>query len=169
MKNPQSAKAAQDMGYESMVRLAASLEHLEVEDKVLLSTWFLSKAQNHKQFEQAHWWALGRLASRTPLYGSQHSVIPREQAEQWLPKLLEQNWNKEPMIAFAAVMICRKTGDRLFDISDDFREQVLNKLKQSKVPEAWVSLVAEVKELSESESKRVFGDALPSGLALVQQ
>ncbi|EJL6781696.1 hsp70 family protein [Vibrio alginolyticus] len=167
MKNPQSAKAAQDMGYESMVRLAASLEHLEVEDKVLLATWFLSKAINQNQFEQAHWWAMGRLASRTPLYGSQHNVIPREQAEQWLPKLLEQNWQKEPMIAFAAVMICRKTGDRLFDISDDYREQVLAKLKQSKVPESWVSLVEEVKELSESESKRIFGDALPSGLTLV--
>ncbi|UQA51098.1 Hsp70 family protein [Vibrio sp. ED002] len=167
MKNPQSAKTAQDMGYESMVRLAASLEHLEVEDKVLLATWFLSKAINHNQFEQAHWWAMGRLASRTPLYGSQHNVIPREQAEQWLPKLLEQNWQKEPMIAFAAVMICRKTGDRLFDISDDYREQVLAKLKQSKVPESWVSLVEEVKELSESESKRIFGDALPSGLTLV--
>ncbi|AXB31676.1 molecular chaperone DnaK [Vibrio campbellii] len=167
MKNPQSAKAAQDMGYESMVRLAASLEHLEVEDKVLLATWFLSKAINHNQFEQAHWWAMGRLASRTPLYGSQHNVIPREQAEQWLPKLLEQNWQKEPMIAFAAVMICRKTDDRLFDISDDYREQVLTKLKQSKVPESWVSLVEEVKELSESESKRIFGDALPSGLTLV--
>ncbi|MFH0270958.1 Hsp70 family protein [Vibrio jasicida] len=167
MKNPQSAKAAQDMGYESMVRLAASLEHLEVEDKVLLATWFLSKAINHNQFEQAHWWAMGRLASRTPLYGSQHNVIPREQAEQWLPKLLEQNWQKEPMIAFATVMICRKTGDRLFDISDDYREQVLAKLKQSKVPESWVSLVEEVKELSESESKRIFGDALPSGLTLV--
>lgn len=167
MKNPQSAKAAQDMGYESMVRLSASLEHLEVEDKVLLATWFLRKAINHNQFEQAHWWAMGRLASRTPLYGSQHNVVPREQAEQWLPKLLEQNWQKEPMIAFAAVMICRKTGDRLFDISDDYREQVLAKLKQSKVPESWVSLVEEVKELSESESKRIFGDALPSGLTLV--
>ncbi|EMQ4278662.1 hsp70 family protein [Vibrio alginolyticus] len=167
MKNPQSAKVAQDMGYESMVRLSASLEHLEVEDKVLLATWFLSKAINHNQFEQAHWWAMGRLASRTPLYGSQHNVVPREQAEQWLPKLLEQNWQKEPMIAFAAVMICRKTGDRLFDISDDYREQVLAKLKQSKVPESWVSLVEEVKELSESESKRIFGDALPSGLTLV--
>ncbi|ENP0850783.1 Hsp70 family protein [Vibrio parahaemolyticus] len=167
MKNPQSAKAAQEMGYESMVRLSASLEHLEVEDKVLLATWFLSKAINQNQFEQAHWWAMGRLASRTPLYGSQHNVIPREQAEQWLPKLLEQNWLKEPMIAFAAVMICRKTGDRLFDISCDYREQVLTKLKQSKVPESWVSLVEEVKELSESESKRVFGDALPSGLTLV--
>jgi hypothetical protein len=134
---------------------------------VLLSSWFLNKALNSNQFEQAHWWALGRLASRTPLYGSQHNVIPREQAEQWLPKLLDKNWQKEPMIAFAAVMICRKTGDRLFDISDEFRVQVLEKLKQSKVSPSWITLVKEVSELSESESKRVFGDALPSGLTLV--
>ncbi|WP_100751869.1 Hsp70 family protein [Vibrio salilacus] len=167
MKNPQSAKAAQEMGYESMLRLAASLEHLDVEDKTLLASWCLSKALNHNQFEQAHWWALGRLAARTPLYGSQHNVIAREQAEQWLPKLLEQNWQKEPMIAFASVMMCRKTGDRLFDISDDFRQQVVEKLKQSKVPQSWLSLVEEIKELSASESKRVFGDALPSGLTLV--
>lgn len=168
MKNPKSAKDAQDKGYEAMVRLSASLEHLEVDDKVLLSTWFLSKAINQNQFEQAHWWALGRLASRTPLYGSQHSVIPREQVEQWLPKLLEQNWLKEPMIAFATVMICRKTGDRLFDISDDYRQQVLDKLKQSKVSDSWISLVEEVKDLSESESQRVFGDALPHGLSLIK-
>ncbi|MCK6261789.1 hsp70 family protein [Vibrio sp. ZSDE26] len=168
MKNPKTAQVAQDHGYESMVRLSASLEHLEVEDKALLTNWFISKAMNHGQFEQAHWWAVARLASRTPLYGSQHTVIPREQAEQWLPTLLEQNWQKEPMIAFASVMICRKTGDRQFDISDDFRAQVLNKLKTSKVPESWIALVNDVTELSENETKRVFGDALPHGLRLLK-
>ncbi|NVD06891.1 molecular chaperone DnaK [Vibrio sp. JPW-9-11-11] len=168
MKNPQSAKTAHEMGYESMVRLAASLEHLVVEDKVLLASWCLSKALNDHQFEQAHWWALGRLASRTPLYGSQHNVIAREQVQQWLPKLLDQDWQKQPMVAFAAVMMCRRTGDRLFDIEDDYRHRVVNKLKQSKVPDSWLGLVEQVTELSANESKRVFGDALPHGLVLVR-
>ena len=167
IKNPQTAKAAHDMGYEAMVRLAASLEHLDVEDKVLLGSWFISKALNHPQFVQAHWWAVGRLASRTPFYGSQHNVIAREQVEQWLPKLLDQDWQKEPMTGFAAVMMCRKTGDRQFDISDDMRALVLEKLKQSRVPDSWLALVQEVTALSDSESKRVFGDALPSGLTLI--
>lgn len=169
IKNPKSAQEAHDKGYEAMVRLAASLEHLEVEDKVLLATWFLNKAINQTQCEQAHWWAVGRLTSRTLLYGSQHSVIPRAQVEQWLPKLLDQNWQKEPMIAFAAVMMCRKTGDRLFDISDDVRQLVLAKIKQSKVPETWFTLVNEVHDLSDTESKRVFGDTLPSGLILLKK
>lgn len=166
-RNPKSAKEAQDKGYEAMVRLAASLEHLDVEDKVLLCTWFINKALNQPQFVSAHWWAVGRLAARTLLYGSAHNVVSREQAQQWLPKLLAENWLKEPMIAFAAVMMCRKTGDRTLDIADDLRHQVLDKLKQSKVPDSWIHLVEEVTELDENESKRVFGDALPSGLTLL--
>ncbi|MDR9829049.1 Hsp70 family protein [Vibrio sp. FNV 38] len=167
MKNPKSAQAAQDMGYEAMVRLSASLENLDVEDKVLLASWFLSKALTQNQFIQAHWWALGRLASRTPLYGSQHNVIPREQAEQWLPKLLNQDWNKESMIGFAAVMMCRKTGDRQFDISDDYRQKVIDKLKNSKVPNSWLAMVESTHELTQSDSKRLFGDTLPSGLTMI--
>ncbi|MCW1890200.1 hypothetical protein OK016_16840 [Vibrio chagasii] len=49
--------------------------------------------------------------------------MSRRQAEQWLPKLLEQNWQKEQMITFCCcMMIHRKTGDRQFDISDDYRK-----------------------------------------------
>ncbi|MCG3721290.1 Hsp70 family protein [Vibrio cincinnatiensis] len=166
-KNPQTAKAAQEMGYEAMVRLAASLEHLEVEDKILLTQWFLNKACHQHQFEQAHWWAVGRLASRTPLYASQHTVIPRDIVEQWLPKLLEQDWQREPMIAFACVMICRKTGDRTLDIRDDIRQQITEKLKQCKAPTSWIHLMDSRGELSAGESKRMFGDTLPSGLILL--
>ena len=166
-KNPQTVKAAQEMGYEAMVRLAASLEHLEVEDKKLLAHWFLNKACHHHQFEQAHWWAVGRLASRTPLYASQHTVIPRNIVEQWLPTLLAQDWQREPMIAFACVMICRKTGDRTLDIRDDVRQQVTDQLKQCKAPTSWIHLMENRCELSAGESKRIFGDALPSGLILL--
>lgn len=167
MKNAKSAKEVQDKGYESIVRLAASLEQLHVEDKVLLSSWFLSKALNQKKFRQAHWWALGRLAARVPLYASQHNVITKEQVHQWLPKLLSENWLDEPIIAFATVMMCRETGDRSIDVSDQYRDDVLAKLKQSKVPDTWIELVASVSELSSSESKRAFGDALPTGLHLL--
>ncbi|MFA0441813.1 molecular chaperone DnaK [Vibrio sp. 10N.286.49.C2] len=167
MKNAKTFQAAKDKGYEAMVRLSASLENLYVDDKVLLASWYLSKIINQPQFLQAHCWALGRLGSRTPLYGSQHNVIPKEQIEQWLPKLLALDWSKESMIGFACVLMCRKTGDRTLDIADDYREQILTKLRQTKAPESWISLVSEVQILSESDSKRVFGDALPVGLQLI--
>ena len=167
MKSAKGVKEVQSKGYESMVRLAASMERLHVDDKVLLSNWFLSKALNQKQFNQAHWWALGRLAARTPLYESHHNVVSKEQIHQWLPKLLSQDWQSEPIIGFAAVIMCRKTGDRSIDISDEHREELIKKLQQSKMPSSWLELVTEVKDLTEAESKRVFGEALPSGLRLL--
>ncbi|EEY38659.1 Hsp70 family protein [Vibrio mimicus] len=167
MRTPASTKEAQEKGYEAMVRLAASLEQLQVEDKTLLTTWFLNKALNHNQYQQAHWWALGRLAARIPFYGSLHATLPKEQIQQWLPKLLEQDWQKEPMCAFATVMMCRKTGDRSRDISEEWRTQVLDKLKQSRVSDSWVNLVSEVVELDEAETQRAFGESLPSGLILL--
>lgn len=167
MRTPTSTKEAQEKGYEAMVRLAASLEHLQVEDKTLLATWFLNKALNHQPYQQAHWWALGRLAARTPFYGSLHTTLPKEQIQQWLVKLLEQDWQKEPMCAFATVMMCRKTGDRSRDISEEWRNQVLEKLKLSRVADSWIHLVSEVVELDEAETQRTFGESLPSGLQLL--
>ncbi|HFG1569918.1 TPA: Hsp70 family protein [Vibrio cholerae] len=167
MRTPASSKEAQEKSYEAMVRLAASLEHLQVEDKTLLATWFLNKALNHTQYQQAHWWALGRLAARTPFYGSLHTCLPKEQIQQWLPKLLEQDWQQEPMCAFATVMMCRKTADRTRDISEEWRTQVLDKLKQSRVADSWINLVSDVVELDEAETQRAFGESLPNGLILL--
>ena len=119
-------------------------------------------------YSQAHWWAIGRLASRVPLSTvSEIEVIAKEQVEQWLPKLLEQDWLDQPIIGFACVMMCRKTGDRLLDITEVTRTKVIEKLKASKSPLQWIELVAEVSELTENETRRAYGDTLPSGLIII--
>lgn len=156
-------------GYDAMVRLSASLEHLEVEDKVLLANWFISRAQNSTDYRQSHWWAVGRLASRSLFYGSAHKVIPRAQVEQWLEKLLVLDWKQDQMLVFAVVMMCRMTGDRLLDISDAMRERVLDKMSGLKCPQTWRTLVTEVTSLDQGETKRLFGDSLPNGLRLVKE
>ncbi len=71
------------------------------------------------------------------------------------------------MVAFATVMICRKTGDRQIDIDEQYRDQVVDKLVHTKQPQSWVKLVSEISELDQAESKRAFGDALPTGLRLL--
>ncbi|RQW63646.1 Hsp70 family protein [Vibrio viridaestus] len=167
-KNGKLTDDAKLKGYESMVRLSASLEHLEAEDKVLLATWFMNKALRHSTFTQPHWWAVGRLCSRSPLYGSLHKLVPKEQIEQWLPKILDVDWNSEQMAAFACVMVSRKTGDRTRDISDASRDKVLAKLTSSKVPESWITLVTEVVELDANDSKKAYGESLPNGLMLLK-
>ncbi len=168
-RNNTTIKEAHENGYDAMVRLSASLEHLEVEDKTLLANWFISRALNMSDFRQTHWWAVGRLASRRLFYGSAHKVIPRAQVEQWLEKLIPLDWKQDQMLAFAVVLMCRKTGDRLLDISDEMRKRVLDKLSGLKIPAGWIELVSEIKELDAAESKRIFGDALPNGLLLLKE
>ncbi|WP_105901453.1 Hsp70 family protein [Vibrio gangliei] len=162
-----TGKEANEHGYEAMVRLSASLEHLDSEDKILLSTWYLNRAQKSSEHTQAHWWALGRLASRSQMYGSQHNIVPAAQVNQWLLKMLELDWKQEPMIAFAAVMMARKTGDRSLDISEDIRVKVIEKLQASRATLSWIELVSEVKQLTEDESKKIFGDSIPAGLQMI--
>ena len=134
--------------------------------KVEFGEYVLAKL-NKPQNQQLHWWALGRVASRVAFYGSQHNVIPRHIVETWLNTLLDANWQKEPHIAFAAVMIARKTGDREMDIQDKVREAVLDKLTQSKLSDAWLALVRDVQLSDDTVMKRIFGDSLPTGLTLL--
>ncbi|MGF1727277.1 Hsp70 family protein [Photobacterium nomapromontoriensis] len=160
------AKEMQERSYEDMVRLAASLENLPFDKKLQLIEWIFGRLQK-TQFSQAHWWAIGRIATRSPFYGSAHNLLTPQHVAFCLPELMTFDWRKDPNIAFAAVMMSRMTGDRTLDLDDTNRAIVLDKLKASKVPESWIEMVATVKVLTESETKRVFGDALPTGLRLL--
>lgn len=165
-RNAKLNKELQERSYEDMVRLAASLEHLPFDKKLQLIEWLFGRLQK-AQYAQAHWWAIGRIATRTPFYGSTHNLLSAEHISFCLPELMDYDWRKEPYIGFAAVMMTRKTGDRNLDINDDLRQQVIDKLKASRAPESWVEMVSEIKILTEDETKRVFGDALPNGLRLI--
>ncbi|MEJ2765708.1 Hsp70 family protein [Photobacterium sp. MCCC 1A19761] len=165
-RNSKLKAEMQERSYEDMVRLAASLEHLPFEKKLQLIEWLFGRLQK-PQHAQAHWWAIGRIASRSPFYGSAHNLLTPQHVAYCLPELMNWDWRKEPYIAFAAVMMSRMTGDRTLDLDDANRQAVIDKLKASKAPESWIQMVSEVKVLTEDETKRVFGDALPTGLRLL--
>jgi hypothetical protein len=114
------------------------------------------------------WWAIGRIASRVPFYGSVHSVIAKEEVQHWLPKLLKLDWKKNPQSAFAVVLMVRMSGDRSRDIDPDWRSKIVEKLVVAKAPTSWVEMVETVKELNIEETKSVLGEGLPAGLTLIK-
>ncbi|MFZ6044329.1 hypothetical protein ACOV11_28045, partial [Vibrio natriegens] len=71
------------------------------------------------QFAQAHWWAIGRIATRSPFYGSAHNLLTPQHVAYCLPELMDLDWRNDSNIAFAAVMMCRMTGDRALDVDDE--------------------------------------------------
>lgn len=170
--NPASARQAgiakqlTVRSYEDMVRLAAVLEQLSVNDKLQLGDWLLKRLQKTLEPEQTAW-ALGRVASRILFHGQQQNVLPPAQVSPWLKVLLTMDWKKSPQLAFAATLMVRQCNDRARDLDDVLRAQVLEKLKQSKAPVSWLDMVAEFKPLDEQQERQVFGEALPPGLRLV--
>lgn len=160
------AKQLAMRGYEDMVRLAAALERLPVADKTQLGEWLLKRLEKAGEPEQS-WWALGRIGSRIPFHGNHHDVIPAETAADWLQQLLKVDWKKQTQAGFAATLLARRCDDRVRDIDDELRLQILDKLKQAKSPVIWQEMVAEFKQLDEQQEKQIFGEALPPGLRLI--
>ncbi len=165
-RQPSVAKHIKNRGYEEIVRLSAVLERLPVEKKIQLGGWLLKRLQKASEPDQT-WWAIGRIGARVPFHGSRHNVIPADIVSDWLTPMLSEDWKKSPHIGFAATLLARMSGDRTADINEKVREQIINKLKVSKLPASWLALVEQVKELDEKEEKQLFGEALPPGLKLI--
>jgi hypothetical protein len=94
-------------------------------------------------------------------------VVPLATAEEWLNQLMEWDWRKNPGIGFAAMLIARASGDRERDVGGDLREKVAARLRSGRAPDAWTELVCRPQALSAAEERRVFGEALPTGLTLI--
>jgi len=160
------ATLAKQRSYDNIVRLAAVLEHLPVEEKIRIGEWLLKRLENPKEPEQTAW-ALGRVGSRVPFYGSAHNTVPRDIVETWLRHLLTWDFRKRPLLGFAVALLARMSGDRSRDIDPRLRQQVVEKLRREKAPSSWITMVTEVVELSAEDEQRLFGEALPPGLKLI--
>jgi molecular chaperone DnaK (HSP70) len=170
--NPDKAKRgnlqaqAKKRGYEDMLRLAAVLERLPLRDKIELGGWLLRRLDKAGEPSEIGW-ALGRVGARIPFHAGAENVVPSEVAEEWLSALLSLDWKKQAFAGFAAALIARMSGDRARDVAETARVRVIDKLRAAKAPESWLDMVQKVKELDEADEKRLFGEALPPGLKLL--
>jgi len=160
------AAESKKKAYEEMLRLVGSLEHLPLSQKRLLGTWLLSRLQKESSSESL-WWALGRVGSRVLIGADATFVVSAECAEFWLARAMEEDWKIQPAAALCAVMIARRCGDRMVDISPELRRLVLERLIESKSPVSWVSMVEHVAEIGAADTKKMYGETLPQGLTLI--
>lgn len=157
---------ARKRGYEDMLRLAGGLERLPAATKSELGDWLLERLSKPGEPEVG-WWALGRAGTRIPLYGGVHDAVAKETAERWLQKLLTLDWRKLPVTGFAAALIARMSGDRSRDIDPELRRAIVQKLQDSKAPRSWLDMVSQIAELTETDVRQAYGEALPAGLRLL--
>ena len=163
-KRPKGPKM---QGYDDMVRLAGSLERIPVDRKVEIGGWLVKRLLKHGDGDYG-WWAVGRIGTRVPFYGSAHAVVPRAAAEEWLEQVLDVDWSQSDNASFAATVLSRMSGDRQRDLSEPLRERVAKRLERIHAPKSWIAMVREVTRLEEADERRLFGESLPAGLVLVE-
>jgi hypothetical protein len=112
------------------------------------------------------WAALGRVGARVPTYGSAHHVVASRTVEKWMDHLLREKWDDIPSAPRAAVAMCRLTGDRERDVSDDTRAQVAKRLKELGLDEDRIRPVLELVPLDDMDRAAFYGEDLPVGLQL---
>ncbi|MDB6054802.1 MAG: heat shock protein 70 family protein [Verrucomicrobiales bacterium] len=160
-------KGVKPQAPDEMLRMAASFEHLTIESKLQLGDILFRALAKEERSGGPVYWALGRVGSRVPFYGSAHLVAPGEMAQQWIDKLLQHTLSAGNGGLFALTQIARKSGDRLRDVDESTRDRVVSRLEQSGVPQSWPEMVRSVVELEKGDVARAMGESLPMGLQLI--
>lgn len=153
-----------------LIYLLGSLERLTPEQKQQLIQQLrrgLSKTRPAQQ--PAYLWALGRLLSRTPLYAGWESCVHPREVAALFEQLAEVDWTQPQWQGLNALFAsaARRTGQREIDIDEQLRQQLLDKMRASKAAEHQLQVVQEQLPLEERDRTIQFGEALPSGLVLL--
>lgn len=148
-------------------RLLGSLELLDVATKLEIGGWIVDLLGKPKMASarSAMAWALGRLGSRTPVYGPLNLVVPADVASDWLSAIYRDK-NRDPMDLLAVMQIARRTDDRYRDLAAADREDAAVWLEREQAPAHFARIVRDGGNLDSEERDQVFGEALPIGLTL---
>ena len=155
-------RAFQGIVQPELLDLVGLLERLPISTRVNLGNILIERTWTER--EPRLWEAIGRVGSRVPLYASVHYVIPPREVESWIEQLMREKWEELSSAPKAAVNLARMTGDRVRDISNNARTEVLRRLGRHNVPPDWVKSVSEVIPVANSESLLQYGEQLPVGL-----
>ena len=148
-------------------RLLGSFELLPAENKIELGNILLDLLPRRKMepVRPAIVWALGRIGSRSPLYGPLNTVVPAGAAAEWLERLMDSAPG-DPASVLAVMQLARHTEDRYRDLPDEHRAAAVKWLEAEHAPAHFVELVRSGGGLDTEEQGLVFGESLPKGLRL---
>jgi len=148
-------------------RLVGSLELIAAATKLTLATAAIAEVDHKKSetYRDAMLWAIGRLASRSPIYGPLNTAIAAEQAAPLLESLIQSD-SPEPMRQLAVMQIAQKTEDRYRDIQPKQRADVVQWLHRTDAPSRMIQAVEKGGGASSEDAAAIFGESLPLGIRL---
>lgn len=164
---PSKASRFQSHEIAELWRLVGSLERLPAATKLTLAQAAITEVDQKKSepFRDAMLWAIGRLASRSPIYGPLNTVIAAEPVGPLLDWLIRSD-SREPLRQLAVMQIAQKTDDRYRDIDSNLRSEAVRWLKETEAPERMIQVVGIGGGTSTEDAAAIFGESLPLGIRL---
>ena len=160
---PKSLKPGEDV---ELWMTLASFEWLAADAKVEIGRQLLAKARKRRPTPR-ELWALSRLGSRRPVYGSLDRVVPAAEAAAWLDVLLSLQLEASDHVAYCLVLLAQRTGDRARDVADETRARVAGWLERQAGSGRFAELLTNPESrLDQHEQDWLLGEALPAGLVL---
>ncbi|WP_309396902.1 hsp70 family protein [Cerasicoccus maritimus] len=152
-------------GYEPL-RMAGALELLPVEERTKLARHCQALITGRAgKFCDHAIWALGRLLSRTPLYGGESAILPSELVSEVFAAIEPLAWRDSLAgLTTSFAQAARKLDSRDHDLPAGLRERVLAKLRDSGASAEQLRSVEEFIPLEEKDRQQLFGESLPVGL-----
>lgn len=165
-------KASRNIGEQEQLEMwmaLANFESLPQATKIELGRIILARILKGRGKPQ-ELWALGRFGARVPFYGPLDQVIPSQEAAHWVNRLLELPLEPGDASAQTLVQLARRTGDRERDLPPAVLERVEAWLGRLPHPDRYRELLTNPDLALLSEEKEwIFGESLPTGLAVARQ
>ena len=148
-------------------RLLGHLERLSVEEKKNLGNLIIDTPMSFG-VDMVALSALARLGARELVYAQDSLMVPPSVANEWAAKLLRKAMPGSSYLDTALREIGRKTGDRMVQIEDQLRSDILDVFNKKLKKKNFIKPLLKAVKLEEKDLQEITGEVLPSGFVWVK-
>ena len=148
-------------------RLLGHLERLSVEEKKKIGDLIINTPMSYG-VDFVSLSTLARLGARELAYAQDSLMVPPSVANDWAARLLRKAIPGSSYLDTALREIGRKTGDRMVQIEDQLRNDILDVFKKKLKKKNFIKPLLKAVKLEENDLQEITGEVLPSGFVWIK-
>jgi molecular chaperone DnaK (HSP70) len=154
-----------------LIRLAGSLERIEVTTKTEILEQFLPAAHDlasKNQHAGPHLVALGLLLNRGLFYAGPEFIMPAADVEKAYDALSDLDWAEPSLVEIQTLFLRagRIVNDAKIDLPKSLRERIASKLQKAGVAPSKLARLRSYVPIGVADRASLFGESLPPGLII---
>lgn len=149
-------------------RLLGALERISAEEKERLG-WKIIQTPMCYGVDASSLVTLGRLGTRILTYAPDSAMVSKSVADAWAEALIKKAFPGSSFLDTALRELGRKTGDRLVQIDDNIRKNIIEIFKKKQRKKQFIQPILKAAKLEDKDLAEITGDVLPSGFVWAKE